>query len=418
MTHRRFGLAASHVREQVQHEQTPLPFEAFAPLPAPTGEPPFRLALSAVTTDPTDSLSFVAFGDMGGIVDASPQKNVATSIATNAFTATSSFAYALGDVVYFNGDHSQYFPQFYEPYETIKLPFFAIPGNHDGDNSDDPSVRSLDAFVTNFCAPAPALTADAKDAPRDAMTQPNCYWTLTANLATIVGLYTNVPSGGVVDATQEAWLDAELKAAPTDRALILALHHPPYSADAHHGGSASMGALIDRATAAAGRVPDLILSGHVHNYQRFTRNVGAGVSYVVAGGGGYHNLHAMASGLGQLPYPIPGSDVSVDAYDDTDWGWLALTVDRTHIAGSYIAVDKTGASRIADTFAIPLAGAPAPPPPTPPPTPPTNAQLLDSALAELKQTTVGYDRWGTQPPTPESHWAKALDLLAQLAKNL
>jgi len=83
-------------------------------------------------------------------------------------------------------------------------------------------------------------------------------------------IYTNVPSGGVVESDQEAWVVGELKAAPADRALVLTPHHPPYSADAHHGGSAQMGALIDRATTTAGRWPDLILSGHVHNYQRFT----------------------------------------------------------------------------------------------------------------------------------------------------
>ena len=129
-----------------------------------------------------------------------------------------------------------------------------------------------------------------------------------------------------------------------------------------------MGALIDRATAASGRVPDLILSGHVHNYQRFTRKVGAGVPYIVSGGGGYHNLHAMASGIGPLPWDVPGSDVTLNAYDAHDWGWLALTIDKTSIGGSYIAVDKTGASRVADTFTIPLSGAPAPPSPSPAPT--------------------------------------------------
>ena len=225
---RRFGVAYTTASERVQFQQTPLPFEATAPLPAPTGAAPYRLPLAGVTTDPADKLGFVVLGDMGGIVDATPQKNVATSIQSNAFTASASFVYSVGDVVYFNGDHAQYYPQFYEAYEQVTLPFLAIPGNHDGDNSDDTSVPSLDAFMMNFCAPNPELTPDAKDAPRDAMTQPNCYWTLTANLATIVGLYTNVPSGGVGDATQEAWLVEELRAAPIDRALLVTLHHPPY----------------------------------------------------------------------------------------------------------------------------------------------------------------------------------------------
>jgi hypothetical protein len=141
----------------------------------------------------------------------------------------------------------------------------------------------------------------------------------------------------------------------------------------------------------------------------------------------------MASGIGTLPWPVPGSDVTLEAYDDHDWGWLALTVTKTSIAGNYIAVDKSGASRIADTFAIPIAGAPVPPVPVPPapapappappapppaPVPATNAQLLDQALAELKQTTVSYSYWGMNPPPPGSHWAKALDLLEKLRQNI
>jgi acid phosphatase type 7 len=426
---RRFGLADVPASERVQFEQTPLPHEAEVPLPPPKAQPPYRLALGTVTQDPAETLELIAFGDVGGIVDATPQRNVAASIASNPFTANASFVYVVGDVVYYNGDHSDYYPQFYEVYEKVNLPFFAIPGNHDGDNSDNTSVPSLDAFMTNFCAPNASHTADAQDAPRDAMTQPYCYWTLSAALATIVGLYTNVPSGGVVDATQEAWLVEELRAAPAGRALILTLHHPPYSADAYHGGSKQMGDLIDRATKAAGRWPDLILSGHVHDYQRFTRNINNGVPYIVSGAGGYHNLHSMASGIGTLPWPVPGSDVTLEAYDDHDWGWLALSITKTSIAGNYVAVDTSGASRIADTFAVPIAGAPTPPPvppapPTPPspppqpPVPPTNAQLLDQALAELKQTTVSYSYWGLNPPPPGSHWAKALDLLAKLRQNL
>lgn len=44
-----------------------------------------------------------------------------------------SFLYHLGDVVYFYGEASNYYPQFYEPYAFYPVPIFAIPGNHDGD---------------------------------------------------------------------------------------------------------------------------------------------------------------------------------------------------------------------------------------------------------------------------------------------
>src|SRR5207247_4561948 len=125
-------------------------------------------------------------------------------------------------------------------------------------------------FMVTSCPAQPELTEDARDAPRPAMTQPNCYWTLIAPLVTIIGLYTNCPEHGVVEQDQADWFRAELEAAANDRALIVALHHPPYSADAHHGASEPMRTLLKKVFTDSGRTPDLVLSGHVHNYQRFT----------------------------------------------------------------------------------------------------------------------------------------------------
>ncbi len=59
------------------------------------------------------------------------------------------FFYHLGDVIYYTGLGSEYYNQFYEPYQQYPLPIFAIPGNHDGE-VDDTTQQSLAAFVTNF----------------------------------------------------------------------------------------------------------------------------------------------------------------------------------------------------------------------------------------------------------------------------
>jgi Calcineurin-like phosphoesterase len=81
-----------------------------------------------------------------------------------------------------------------------------------------------------------------------------------------------VPSGGHLEQSQIAWLTAELAAADPKLPLIVTLHHPPYSVDAHHGGSQKMGAALDSAFRGSGRLPQLVISGHVHDYQRFTRS--------------------------------------------------------------------------------------------------------------------------------------------------
>ena len=353
---RRFGLEPNEAAMMVQRAQGYRPNEAFCLLPTPSGLYPYRLPLSSVIADPSDELVFHAGGDTGGVADPNPQLAVAAAMTADAGSSGATFFYHLGDVGYYNGRDSVYYPQFYEPYLHYPGPIFAIPGNHDGDNSDDTTVPSLTGFVTNFCQKQPMLTADAQDVNRDALDQPNVFWTLTANLATIIGLYTNVPSGGQVDNDQAAWFQVELAAAPKEVPLIVALHHPPYSADAMHGGSARMGSLIDTACAAAGRWPNLVLSGHVHDYQAFTRIDTATrpkIKYLVAGASGYHNLHAMAPGIGALPWAVPGSDVTLDAYCDTAWGFLTLTITAKGIHGVYTTVDRTGKAKTFDTFDTP-----------------------------------------------------------------
>lgn len=361
MRERLLGHVPLLARDTVQYLQAPRANEAFEKLPAPTGPAPYRLALADVAAkDPLDQLVFNVIGDSGGIVDATPQKAVAAALAASLPGSGASFVYHAGDLVYFNGEDGQWFPQFYEPYDPCAVPFVGVPGNHDG--AALPGSTSLAAFLTNMCAPKPVLTADAGDAHRDAMTQPNVYWTLTTNVCTIVGLYTNVPSGGVIEPDQGAWFAGELEAAPTDRPIIVVLHHPPYSADAHHGGSLAMGQVIDKASAAAKRWPDLVLSGHVHSYQRFTRTATAfpaasggeppakQIPYLVVGASGYHNLHAMAPDVGQLPWQAT-PDTVLDAAIDHLYGFLTLTVTKTAIHGVYTTVSKTGTVvAVADRF--------------------------------------------------------------------
>ena len=126
--------------------------------------------------------------------------------------------------------------------------------------------------------------------------------------ATFVGLYTNVPEGGVVDQDQQDWFAAEMKAADRHMPLIVAMHHPIHSLDTHHSGSKPMSKVLAAAVAASGRQPDIVFAAHVHNYQRFTITGEDGriTPFIVAGNGGYHNLHKMARDNGQdIADPLP-----------------------------------------------------------------------------------------------------------------
>src|SRR6266851_1086605 len=249
------------------------PNQAQQPLPAPTGKSPYHLKLDSVLTSAqmqaiqsAQRLVFHVAGDTGGVKAPQDQHDVALHMEADFDTTDSAahpaFFYNLGDVVYYYGEASQYYSQFYEPYQLYPAPILAIPGNHDGD-VQDPSVASLAAYVENFCAPTPRLTKEAGDVSRDAMTEPNVYWTMETPFATIIGLYTNVPEGGWLDDKQIAWLTGELSAAPVGKALIVAMHHPIYSADVLHSGSKYMATVLEHAIQQSSRWPDLVIAGHV-----------------------------------------------------------------------------------------------------------------------------------------------------------
>jgi acid phosphatase type 7 len=349
-----FGRPRRSAEDQLAGGGAPPPPQVFQPLPPPTGAPPFRLDLATVIgADATDAIEksgalvFHAVGDTGGVNAPQPQQIVADWMDNDlsSLNPAPSFFYHLGDVVYFDGERDQYYPQFYEPYLHYTAPILAIPGNHDGDLAVPPVGKSLDGFMANFCAPQATVTPDAHDVSRPAMTQPNCFWTLEAPLVTIVGLYTNVPEHGVVEQDQVDWFHSELAAADKGKALIAALHHPPYSADDHHGASLPMRRLLADAFTASGRTPDLVLSGHVHNYQRFSVPTnGKPLTYVVAGAGGYPNLHTMALVNGApppIPWTDPGTGATLESYNqEMRHGFLRLTVSKDEIAGVYTTVPR------------------------------------------------------------------------------
>ena len=322
------------------------------------------------------TMVFHCVGDSGGIHGTETQEGLADlmvaqieqSRASHQSATEPLFFYHLGDVVYFNGISRDYPVQFYEPYQKYDAPIVAIPGNHDGDtrtrSGDEPdNETTLYGFIQNFCAPSPQYLFKH----RPTMTQPYVYWTLDTPLATIVGLYSNVDGelDGQGTFEQQRWFAQQLKDAPKDRAVIITVHHAPYSLDSTHGGYGEIGAAIDRAAKTAGRMPNLVLSGHVHNYQRFTRKVkNKKVTYIVAGAGGYANslraMHKIALDPAtkkriNAPIQTARPDVKFETYNEIEPGFLRLTVTKQKIVGEYFTLDFNGIAKgVRDTFTVTL----------------------------------------------------------------
>lgn len=345
---RSFGISDRSAKEQLQRHHPPTHPEPLPEPYAPASVEPSHLGIE----DPGDGVSFFVLGDVGGIKVPGPQN--AVSVAMEQLLAegdTAAFALIVGDVVYYKGQQMSvvegaqtgYGDQFFEAYAKLAKPIIAFPGNHDGEPEESsgstPVEYSLQGFMENFCTKQPEIPRDDPhmEYGRHTQTLPYCEWTLPLRAGTIVAVYTNVPSGGHLEPQQIERLTNELRNAASDKRLILGLHHPPYSVDAHHGGSRHMVEILDRAFEEAERAPDLVLSGHVHDYQRFTRSInGKQVPYVLTGNGGYHNLHKLARGAN--PGEELGEGVVFEYGDDSRYGFLRLTIDEQGGQGEYIAV--------------------------------------------------------------------------------
>jgi hypothetical protein len=333
----------------------------FQPLPRPLGLPPYQYALSdhfqAIAKQITSSakMIFDVLGDSGGVQDGQFQSDVSGAMVAALAKAGNApqFCYHVGDVVYFTGAHDDYYAQFYSPYEQYTPPIFAIPGNHDGEVDDPTAQTSLDGWVDYFMQANPDVDPISKDAPRVGLNLPNPYWTLLTPLATFVGMYTNVPEHGSIDSTQQQWLTNEFATAPNNLPLILALHHPIYSFDTFHSGSSKMSDALENAIRDTGRIPNLVLSGHVHDYQRIEQNIAPGgpTPFIVSGNGGYHNLHQIHSANGTVATDTKAKLI----YGKVCWGFLTLTIDEKSISGQSTEIDRTGKVTQGDTFSYPTA---------------------------------------------------------------
>jgi acid phosphatase type 7 len=368
---------------QVQDASTQLPTYPFQPLPPPNGAAPYRYDLSQLLTaddvkqiTAAGTLVFHTVGDTGDY-RGQEQDFVAAMMTQDAQSLPANnkpaFFYHLGDVIYFAGDITRYPANFYATYKDYPGFIVAIPGNHDcqpddpADGPGDPNKTPLDGWVQNFMAKDPSQAGSNKTgATRTQMDLPNVYWTFTTPFATIIGLFSNVGEDQAeIHPDQVSWFQGELKAADSNRALIVSIHHPPFSGDDEHSGSSVADQVLMNAFKATNRYPNLVLSGHVHNYQRFT-NVVQGpkgqlqIPYVVAGAGGYTKLGAMQQVNGALPKaPLAlGNGLTLEKYDATDFGFLRLAVSRTQIVGTYISAPySSGAApsaSVIDSFTVDL----------------------------------------------------------------
>ncbi|HML08174.1 MAG TPA: metallophosphoesterase [Xanthobacteraceae bacterium] len=358
------------------------------PIPKPRTSPPV-MALGAILgtaavqqITAAKSITFHCVGDTGGIHEPANQFAVADVMAADLAgktyqTGRPAFFYHLGDVVYYLGQELYYYEQFYDPYRDYNGPILGIPGNHDGMVSPSLKQKTLQGFLDNFCTARPSHDPDAQGHARTTMTQPGVYFTFDAPFVKIIGLYSNVSEGttsGVLSGkkignAQLTFLQQQLAAAAQQRAkgaqfaLFIAVHHPPFTGSSRHAPSPSILKDIDAASRQAKILPDMVLSGHAHLYERYTRVVNNNqIAFLVAGCGGYYDLSGLKPGKhGAKPTtPVSGTDgagnkLTLETYDDSTFGYLLLTASAAQVTGKFMGVNvKTKASSVVDHFTLDL----------------------------------------------------------------
>lgn len=355
------------------------------------------------------SITFHMIGDSGATAAAKYTSEIKVSDAVTYDFHTSnaanrpSFLFHLGDVVYNFGESLYYYDQFYEPYRNYPAPIIAIPGNHDSfilpgtAKGNEP----LTIFTRNFCGTSTVVTKEAGSLHRTCMTQPGVYFALDAPFVRILGLFSNaLEDPGVISSEtakgkakwptvpdyQLDFLTAQLQQIKSTNyrgAVILAVHHPPFtyspqvgaSGGGRHYGSPIMLSEIDAICKQAGVYPHAVISGHAHNYQRYTRKLKfAGATYsvpfVICGDSG-HNVSPLTNATfgKKIPEPadnidvtymdkssvFPGTDLMLNHHDQQNSGFLRVSVTAKQLTITFNPIPKAGGAPVKpDTVTVDL----------------------------------------------------------------
>jgi hypothetical protein len=107
---------------------------------------------------------------------------------------------------------------------------------------------------------------------------------------------------------------------------------------------------IDSCCKTAGLWPDVVISGHAHLYQHFTRRInGRETPYMVAGSGGY----AATAPMSLPPLPATVGDHTLEKAPIVDFGYLAVETDAKNITIAFKTADANGVA-VRDSVSLDL----------------------------------------------------------------
>ena len=241
----------------------------------------------------SDSVKFAVIGDSG--TGTASQYAVGRQMADARAPFPFEFVIMLGDNMYGSQRPSDFIQKFERPYASLLqagVKFYASLGNHD--NQDN-------RFYKPF-----SMGGER-------------YYTFTRKNVRFFALDTNL-----LDPTQLAWLDDQLKESREDWKVCF-FHHPLYSHAGRHGGNVPLRVALEPLFLKHG--VDVVFSGHDHVYERVKPQ--KGITYFVSGA------------AGQLRSGDMRPSAATAASFDADQTFMLVDVDRDDMR--FQAKTRTGA---------------------------------------------------------------------------
>lgn len=252
-----------------------------------------------------ESISFLVAGDTGE----GGASQYATIPPLQSAGQGAAFYLVASDVVYPAGDTRDYTERFCRPYQSLPVPIFAIPGNHDW-------YDGLAGFMRQFCGvamsaskgrelprPMPltligsllwrnAQPADPRDVAEQqtlrppnqgANLQPGPYFVIDTGPLRIVGIDTGIT--GRLDAEQGLWLK---RVSAGLKPKLLVTGKPLFVDGKSKPGTIEGGGTVLEIVHAPENRYVAVIAGDIHNYQHYPVPLpdGRTIHHLVAGGGG------------------------------------------------------------------------------------------------------------------------------------
>lgn len=276
------------------------------------GNPASRFQLDSYqySSQALDATSVVVAG-AGDICDSSGTVCQGTSDLIVNINPTAVFT--AGDSVYDDGTLSEYQSNYDPKWGRFKNLTSPAPGNHDYNTS------GASGYFDYFNGVG-VQTGPAGDRSKGYYSWDIGDWHFIA---------LNTMSGAAVASAQISWLKSDL-AATAKPCVAAYFHHPLMSIGNYAGGYTTVQPIWDALYAAKA---DLVLNGHDHNYQRYTKlnaNQQAatyGMREILVGTGG------------RAFYSFTTSDPNIEASDDGTHGVLKLTLTSTGYTGDFVPSD-------------------------------------------------------------------------------